>query len=191
VLIMSGGRTVPELRARDGRAVLARWGDAQPCENSLPEDLAPALHEWAGVVEAVRRAGESHGPAGEQVSERGRILAARLARSIGAPVRYADPISGVHEVMAPTVDGEPAPWATGLPVSAATAVLVGVALLALSRGLASVGVWMVVLGNVVVAFGLAPSMWLGRATPVWRWVVYGAVAGILLTWTALLLTHLR
>ncbi|MBA2472607.1 MAG: hypothetical protein DLM61_09120 [Pseudonocardiales bacterium] len=86
--------------------------------------------------------------------------------------------------------GEPTPWATGLTVSAVAAAIVGVALLSLSQGLASNGVGAVVLANVLVAAGLTPSLWLGRATPIWRWVAYGAAAGIVLTWIALLLSLL-
>ncbi|MGH3527860.1 MAG: DUF2537 domain-containing protein [Pseudonocardiaceae bacterium] len=86
--------------------------------------------------------------------------------------------------------GEPTPWATGLIVSAMAATVVGVALLSLSQDLASNGAWLVVLANLLVAVGLAPSIWLGRATPIWRWVAYGTAAGILLTWLVLLLSLL-
>jgi hypothetical protein len=86
--------------------------------------------------------------------------------------------------------GEPTPWATGLTVSAMAAVVVGVGLLSLSQGLASNGAWLVVLANLLVAAGLTPSIWLGRATPIWRWVAYGTAAGIVLTWIALLLSLL-
>ncbi|HEY6423622.1 MAG TPA: DUF2537 domain-containing protein [Pseudonocardiaceae bacterium] len=86
--------------------------------------------------------------------------------------------------------GEPTPWATGLLVSAVAAVVAWIALFSLSQGLAAVGVWLVVLANLLVAAGLAPSMWLARATPIWRWVAYGTAAGILLTWIALLLSLL-
>jgi len=86
--------------------------------------------------------------------------------------------------------GEPPPWATGLTVSAAAAAVVGVALLSLSQGLASNGSWVVVLANLLVAAGLTPSIWLGRATPIWRWVAYGTAAGIVATWIALLLSLL-
>lgn len=85
---------------------------------------------------------------------------------------------------------EPTPWATGLTVTALTAVIVGIALFSLSLGLATVGIWPVVLANLLVAAGLAPSMWLARATPIWRWVAYGAATGIPLTWLALLLSLL-
>lgn len=85
---------------------------------------------------------------------------------------------------------EPAPWATGLTVTAIVAGIVTIALINLSQALAINGRWLVVLGNLLVAAGLAPSLWLGRATPIWRWVVYGVVAGILLTWVTLLFSLL-
>ena len=68
--------------------------------------------------------------------------------------------------------------------------IVGIGLLSLSQGLATVGLWPVVLANLLVAGGLAPSIWLTRATPIWRWIAHGAAAGILLTWIALLLALL-
>jgi Protein of unknown function (DUF2537) len=86
--------------------------------------------------------------------------------------------------------GEPTPWGTGLTVSAMAAGIVAIALLGLSQALASNGPWFVVLANLLVAAGLAPSIWLARATPIWRWVAYGTAAGILLTWIALLLSLL-
>jgi hypothetical protein len=86
--------------------------------------------------------------------------------------------------------GEPTPWATGLIVSAMAATVVGFALLSLSQDLAPNGAWLVVLANLLVAAGLAPSIWLGRAIPIWRWVAYGAAAGIVLTWLILLLSLL-
>ncbi len=86
--------------------------------------------------------------------------------------------------------GEPTPWATGLTVSAVVAAIVGVALLSLSQALASNGVGAVVLANGLVAAGLTPSLWLGRATPTWRWIAYGTAAGIVATWVALLLSLL-
>jgi hypothetical protein len=180
------------LHARAGRAVLVGYGDSppDPGELPLPTGLDSALHEWAQVAEAVRRAGHCDQEPGVLVSQRGRLLAARVASSTGVPVGYADPMAGGMEILSPCQDPEPTPWATGLPVSAGAAVIVGVALLALSEGLASAGAWLVGLANLVVAGGLAPSIWLARATPIWRWVAYGAAAGILLTWVALLLSLL-
>jgi Protein of unknown function (DUF2537) len=85
---------------------------------------------------------------------------------------------------------EPTPWATGVTVSSVAAVTVGIGLLTLSQGLASNGPGLVALANLLVAAGLAPSIWLVRSTPTWRWVAYGAAAGIVLTWLALLLSLL-
>jgi uncharacterized protein DUF2537 len=86
--------------------------------------------------------------------------------------------------------GEPTPWATGLTVSVVAASIIVIALLSLSQGLAPNGTGFVVLANLLVAVGLAPSIWLGRATPIWRWVAYGTAVGIVLTWIALLLSLL-
>jgi hypothetical protein len=94
----------------------------------------------------------------------------------------------VSDVPAPS--GEPTPWATGLTVSAVVAVMVGIALLVLSQALVLNGRGVVALSNLLVAVGLTPSIWLGRNTPILRWVAYGTAAGITLTWLALLATLL-
>ncbi|MGH3827325.1 MAG: DUF2537 domain-containing protein [Pseudonocardiaceae bacterium] len=86
--------------------------------------------------------------------------------------------------------GEPTPWATGLTVSVVVAAIVVIALLSLAQWLAPSGTGAVVLANLLVAAGLAPAMWLGRATLIWRWVAYGTAAGIAATWSALLLSLL-
>ena len=189
---MNQGSAGLELHAQAGRAVLVGYGDVALDSGRLhlSGGLASALQEWARAAETVRRAGECDRERGAQVSQRGRVLAARLASSTGVPVGYADPISGGVEVLPPDLRTEPTPWATGLTVSAATAVLVGIALFALSQSLASIGGWLIVLANLLVAAGLAPSIWLGRATPIWRWIAYGAAAAIPLTWLALLLSLL-
>lgn len=161
-----------------------------PGDFQLPAGLESALHEWARVAETVGRAGDCEREPGLLVSQRGRLLAARLAYATDVPVAYGDPMTGGMEVLSPSQGREPTPWATGGALSAATAVLVGIALFALSEGLAARGGWSVVVANIVVAAGLAPSMWLARATPTWRWVAYGAAGGILLTWLTLLLSLL-
>ncbi|MGQ0774379.1 MAG: DUF2537 domain-containing protein [Pseudonocardiales bacterium] len=188
----TGSCAVLELHARGGRAVLIGPGSLplDPGDLQLPPGLEPALHEWARVAEAVGRAGDGEREAGVLVSQRGRLLAARLAGATGVPVAYGDPMAGGMEVLSPGQGQEPTPWVTGGALSAATAVLVGIALFALSEGLAARGPWSVVVANVAVAAGLAPSMWLTRAIPVWRWVAYGAAGGILLTWITLLLSLL-
>ena len=86
--------------------------------------------------------------------------------------------------------GEPTPWATGLTVSVVVAAIIVIALLSLSQGLAPNGTGFVVVANLLVAAGLAPSIWLGRATPIWRWVAYGTAVGIVLAWVVLLLSLL-
>lgn len=180
-----------ELYARAGRAVLIGYdGPLDPASLALPPDLEPALHEWARVVETVRREGGGAGAPGVLVSQRGRLLAVRLAGATGVPVVYTDPMLGGNQTLSPGQAREPTPWATGGALSAATATLVAIALFALSDGLTTRGVWSVMLANVVVAAGLVPSMWLARGIPVWRWVAYGAAGGIVLTWIALLLSLL-
>lgn len=161
-----------------------------PGDLQLPTGLEPALHEWARVAETVCRTGDGERAPGILVSQRGRMLAARLAGATGVPVTYGDPMAGGTEILPPGQDREPTPWVTGGALSVATAVLVAIALFALSEGLVAWGVWAVMVANVMVAAGLAPSMWLTRATPVWRWVAYGAAGGIVLTWITLLLSLL-
>lgn len=184
---MRASGTGLELRAGDGRAVLVVWGSAEevrPEDLRLPDGLAADLHEWARVAGALRRAGAAGGEAGTLVSRRGRQVAHRLAAGTGAPVGYADPVRGGIEVLLP---GEPTPWATGLVVSALVAVLAAVAVFGLSTGLAGISRWLAVLGNLLVAAGLAPSLWFARSLPVWRWVAFGTAAGVPLAWVALLL----
>ncbi|MGB6161100.1 MAG: DUF2537 domain-containing protein [Pseudonocardiaceae bacterium] len=98
--------------------------------------------------------------------------------------------SGVDRGSTAVPPGEPTPWTTGLTVSVAAAAIVVIALLSLAQGLAPKGTGFVVLANLLVAAGLAPSIWLARATPIWRWVAYGTAAAIPLTWIALLLSLL-
>ncbi|MGH3941320.1 MAG: DUF2537 domain-containing protein [Pseudonocardiaceae bacterium] len=181
-----------ELYARAGRAVLIGYGSIplDPGDLQLPSGLEPALHEWARIAETVGRAGDCEREPGVLVSQRGRLLAIRLAGATGVPVAYGDPMAGGIEILSPGQGREPTPWATGGALSAATAVLVGIALFAFSEGLAARGAWSVVVANIVVAAGLTPSMWLTRAIPTWRWVAYGAAVGILLTWIILLLSLL-
>jgi hypothetical protein len=82
------------------------------------------------------------------------------------------------------------PWGTGLTVSAFAAVVVLFAVIALSEALGSASRWLAVVANVIIALGLAPSLWLARNVPVWRWVAYGVIGGIGLAWLSLLFTLL-
>jgi hypothetical protein len=201
-----------ELRARGGRAVLAgRRVDAggetvevPPDSLALGADLCDALHEWAQVAEVVERAtaNGSAGTASALVSRRGRQLAKRVAEVMGTTVRYTDPTTGEMHVVRQPPPRQPTPaprhrrhaplprtpWATGLTVSAFAAVVVVFAMLTLSVGLAGTNPWLALAANVMVAGGLAPSLWLGRYVLVWRWVAYGVAVGILLAWVGVLIT---
>ena len=65
-----------------------------------------------------------------------------------------------------------------------------VTVVSLSLGLDETSRWLALVANVLVVGGLAPSVWLGRRVPVWRWVAYGVVTGVLVAWFALILTLL-
>lgn len=82
--------------------------------------------------------------------------------------------------------GEPTPWATGLVLTAFSALVVAIAVWVLSDGLADRPV-VSVLVNVLVAAGLTPAMWLSRNLPVLRWIAAGALVGILAGWVIALL----
>jgi hypothetical protein len=179
-----------ELRADQGRAVLV----GAPDELELPFALANALHDWAEVARAVSQEADTDQEIVELVSVRGRHLASRLAATIGTDISYADPVRGVVEHVPapapryePTPIHEPTPWATGITVSAFTAAVVLPAVITLTSGLSDLHPLVALFGNLVVGAGLAPSVWLSRRTPVWRWVGYGVIVGWLLAWSVLLL----
>jgi len=197
-----------ELRAERGRAVLVGAPELfQP-----PTALAGALDEWAEVAHAVCSDDDTDRATAELVSARGRQLAARLAAVAGTPVGYADPVHGVVENVPPVPlvpqpqptpyprrtysapppgdPAEPTPWATGLTVSAFAAVVVLAAVVTLVRGLAEVTWLLGALGLIMVTGGLAPSIWLARHTPLWRWVGFGVAAGIALSWISVILATL-
>lgn len=186
-------RSAVELRLRGERAVLrggATGGEAVPRE-TLGADLADALEEWARVASAVLRAGSDAGA--EVVSQRGRQLAGRVAAALGVPVSYRDPVTD-HAVVVrgprhpEPEQGEETPWATGLTVSFVIGVFVLVAMLALAHALAvELAGWVAVVASAVVTAGLAPSLWLGRRARIVRWLVFGAVGGMVVAWLGVLL----
>ncbi|GAA0931160.1 DUF2537 domain-containing protein [Pseudonocardia zijingensis] len=180
--------------ASGGRVLL---GERRAGDPPLPGELEDALREWAAF--AVRVAG-SGGPAErEMLQRRGRQLAVRLADALGRTVTYTDPVSGrVEAVPAPqtgpiprrTDDAEPTPWATGLTISAFTAVVVVVGDVAVSSAFAEAFGLLWVPANILVAIGLAPSLHLLRFTPFWRWPAIGTAAGLVIAWVVLLLGQL-
>lgn len=180
-----------ELRARAGSVVLTSDGGGVPAPARLvlSDELRAALDEWARVAETVARDGDGQqgrSSSAELVSRRGRQLAARLAVATGHRVGYVDPLTGGVEL----IGREPTPWATGLTVSAVSAAMVLVVLVAFAQSLAEIGAWVPAATLLLVTAGLAPSVWLARLTPVWRWLGYGVAAGVVLTWVVLLLSLL-
>lgn len=187
------------LRVWQGRALLGEpGGEHGPDEAALPPDLSHALEQWAWVVDRVRRAAElSPGSPGDSrdadaVSRRGHQLAALVAACRNETLDYEDPISGaVYRLEAggdestDSPDLEPEPWGTGLTVSAIVAVLVAIADVALSRSVASLYGWLWVPLNLLFGVGLAPSLWLLRGVPFWRWSAYGTAVGLALGWLSL------
>lgn len=111
---------------------------------------------------------------------------------MGVSVSYLDPLSGVVSTVEPPPrvravarPGEPSPWLTGLTVSAAGLVLVAFMMVTLAVTLAETYPLLALAANVVVTAGLVPSLWLIHRQPIWRWVAYGAAAGIALGWLSL------
>jgi len=196
-----------ELRIRGEQAVLAGPGgedarEVDPRRLAIGPDLAQALHEWARVASAVARSGPDAEVAGSVVSQRGRQLAARLAAVMGTQVQFVDPVTGAEVVVDPppgpaepvrrpprTAPPEPTPWLTGLTVSAFAAAIVIVAMLALATTLAQeTSGWLALIAALVVTGGVAPSLWLGRKVLIVRWAVYGAAAGLVVSWVGVLAT---
>jgi hypothetical protein len=121
-------------------------------------------------------------PADEQQEPSPSQLVTWWARQQSSPKHQKPPKHGV-------ADARP-PWATGLTVSIVTGILMMIVVITLSLALGAANRWLPLIANVVIAVGLAPSVWLARNAPVWRWVAYGVVAGIVVAWVALLFTAL-
>ena len=107
------------------------------------------------------------------------------------PASKPAPASGSSRAAVPPhATAEPTPWATGLTASAFAAAVVLVAVVTLVRGLGEVAWWLGALSLVVVTAGLAPSVWLARQAPLWRWLSYGVATGLALSWVSILLATL-
>jgi len=142
--------------------------------------IPPELAEWATVSAAVDSMTEE---ARTIVRLRGERLAARYAAELQVDVAVVDDAD-----VRVFSDHEPTPWLTGLVIAGFTVTVVVVALVALGTGLAAVNPLLAVGANLVVVSGLAPSVWMCRRVPVWRWVALGAVVGAVLAWIGLLLS---
>lgn len=149
------------------------------------ETLPPALTDWETVSRAV---GTGQGEARVIVVRRAVQLARELAAQRGETVRVVDGAQVCR--VEPPEPGEPTPWVTGSALAGFVALVVVVVLLVLTRGLAALSGVLALAVNVVVVGGLAPSAWLARERPVWRWVCLGAATGVGLAWSWLVLTAL-
>ena len=160
----------------------------------LTDDLRSALREWVTVAETVRRSGDAHEL--DLLRRRGRQLALRVSDVLGRPVEFVDPVSGEVEsirveapprpALAPEPPG-PIPWGPGLAVAAFVAVLVTVADVVLAGAFASAFGLLWIPANLLVTVGTAPSLWMAREVPFWRWPALGAGVGLLVAWVVMLL----
>ena len=84
----------------------------------------------------------------------------------------------------------PTPWGSGLLIAAFVAVFLTIADVALCRGFAEAFGWLWIPANLLVGVGLAPSLWLLRRIPLWRWPALGAAVGLTASWVVLVLAML-
>ena len=166
----------------------------EPDDPPIPAALRHALREWRELADTVARTGgpEDH----EVVRQRGRLLASRVADVLGRPVDFIDPTTGVvesipdgaaHPIRPATSRSGSTPWATGLAVAGFSAVFVTMGDVVLSRAFADAFGLLWVPANLLVGIGLAPSLYLLRSVPFWRWPAFGTAAGLAAAWVVLLL----
>lgn len=180
-----------ELRVVAGRAVLVTEADpdqgVDPRTLTIDDDLAGSLDEWARVAGALQRADPT---SARLITNRGRQLAGRIANATGSVVSFTDPRDGGRVVHDGTVGREPTPWATGLALSGFTVLVVVFGMVVIALTLGRVGPWLALLGNILVTFGLAPTIGVLRPLLVWRWVAYGLLIGITIAWIVWIITLL-
>jgi hypothetical protein len=186
--VCADGETDPaaaELVSARGRQLAARLAVAAGTAVGYSDPVR-------GVLEHVPAIGTTGGMAGGTVS--GTFGGTASRRPDGAPwppPDHAGESLREHAAEPPRWPAvEPTPWATGLTVSAFVASVVLAAVVSLIRGLGEMAWWLGGLGLLVVTGGLAPSIWLARHTPLWRWLSYGVAAGLALSWVAVLLSAL-
>lgn len=98
----------------------------------------------------------------------------RLVRRPGAGPRTSD---------GPMVDDrvvdEPTPWVLGLLVTLISAVFATLLLVGVYELIGSLVTWLGLAAVLVVALGMGWTLWDLRERPVWRWIVWGALIGLL------------
>jgi hypothetical protein len=174
--------------AAGGRVVL---GERRPGDAALPAELRADLRQWGAVAASMRGARPEQQ---DIVSRRGRQLAGRVSDVLGRPVEYVDPLTGGRDLVhgrttepIPLARAEPTPWSTGLTVSAFFAVLAAIGDVTLARAFGEAFGLLWIPANLLVVGGLAPSLWLVRRAPFWRWIGLGVAVGLGVAWIVLLL----
>ncbi|MFW0785416.1 DUF2537 domain-containing protein [Gordonia sp. CPCC 206044] len=74
---------------------------------------------------------------------------------------------------------EPTPWGLGLIVTTSAALFATFLLVGVYELIGGVLSWLGLIAVLVVCVGLGWTLWDLRERPVWRWVVWGAVIGLL------------
>ncbi|WP_051989695.1 DUF2537 domain-containing protein [Gordonia soli] len=75
--------------------------------------------------------------------------------------------------------GEPTPWVTGLMVSAIFAVFIAFLLVGVYELVGQLAQWVGVGAVGIVCIGVGWTLWDLRDRPVWRWIVWGTMIGLL------------
>jgi hypothetical protein len=110
---------------------------------------------------------------------------------IASPEQAPPPAIPVNPLVpVPEEPPGPTPWGTGLLIAAFVAVFLTLADVALCQAFAEAFGWLWIPANLLVGLGLAPSLWLLRRTPLWRWPALGATVGLGVSWVVLLLAML-
>jgi hypothetical protein len=117
-----------------------------------------------------------------------RAAASRPIASRPIAIRPVPPVSPLARPL-PEPPG-PTPWGSGLLIAAFAAVFLTLADVALCRAFAEAFGWLWIPANLLVGVGLAPSLWLLRRTPLWRWPALGAAVGLTASWVVLVLAML-
>jgi hypothetical protein len=117
-----------------------------------------------------------------------RAAAFRPAATRPTAIRPVPPVSPLARPL-PEPPG-PTPWGSGLLIAAFAAVFLTLADVALCRAFAEAFGWLWIPANLLVGVGLAPSLWLLRRTPLWRWPALGAAIGLTASWVVLVLAML-
>lgn len=76
-------------------------------------------------------------------------------------------------------DHEPTPWTLGLLVTAVCALFCTFLLVGVYELIGGAVRWLGVLAVAVVCVGLGWTLWDLRDRPVWRWIVWGSMIGLL------------